>query len=89
MTTYSAGKRRYPVESTFNALVDTGSPITIVSLDCLLDVLVKLRTPNQTLEEWKQGVKDRFQTASLSVKNYDGGEVNIVGQITCLIEGRR
>ena len=25
-----------------NAVVDTGSPITIVSIDCLLDVLVKL-----------------------------------------------
>ena len=29
-----------------NALVDTGSPITIVSIDCLLDVLAKLRTPD-------------------------------------------
>ena len=51
-----------------NALGDTGSPITIVSIDCLLDVLAKLRTPNQTLEEWKQEVKDRFQIASLSEK---------------------
>ena len=36
-----------------NALVDTGSPITIASIDCLLDVFEKLRTPNQTLEEWQ------------------------------------
>ena len=34
-----------------NALVDTGSSITIVSLDRLLDVLAKLRTLNRTLEE--------------------------------------
>ena len=65
-----------------NALVYTGSPITIVSIDCLLDVLAKLRTPNQTLEEWKQKVKDRFQTATLSVNNYGGGEVNVVGQLS-------
>ena len=64
-----------------NALVDTGSPITIVFTDCLLDVLAKLRTPNQTLEEWKQEVKDRFQTATLSVNNYGGGEVNVAGQL--------
>ena len=55
-------------EKMVNALVDTGSPITIASIDCLLDVYEKLRTPNQTLEEWQQEVKDRFQTASLSVK---------------------
>ena len=66
-----------------NALVDTGSPITIVSIDCLLNVLAKLQTPNQTLEEWKQEVKDWFQTASLSVNNYGSGEVNIVGQLLC------
>ena len=64
-----------------NALVDTGSPITIASIDCLLDVFEKLRTPNQTLEEWQQEVKDRFQTVSLSVNNYDGDEVNIIGQL--------
>ena len=64
-----------------NALVDTGSPITMASIDCLLDVIAKLRAPNQTLEEWQQEVKDRFQTASLSVNNYGGGEVNIIGQL--------
>ena len=69
-----------------NALVDTGSPITIASIDCLLDVFEKLRTPNQTLEEWQQEVKDRFQTASLSVNNYGGGEVNIIGQLPVLLK---
>ena len=64
-----------------NALVDTGSPITIASIDCLLDVFAKLRTPNQPLEEWQQEVKDRFQTTNLSVNNYGGGEVNIIGQL--------
>ena len=69
-----------------NALVNTGSPITIVSIDCLLDVLVKLQTPNQAWEQWKQEVKDRFQTTSLSVNNYGGGEVNIVGQLPVLLK---
>ena len=30
------------------ALVDTGSPVTIVSIDCLLDVLAKNRKTDQT-----------------------------------------
>jgi len=33
------------------ALVDTGSPITIVSIKYLLVILAKLRTPGQTVEE--------------------------------------
>ena len=61
-----------------NALVDTGSP---ASIDCLLDVFEKLRTPNKTLEEWQQEVKDQFQTTSLSVDNYGGGEVNVISQL--------
>ena len=44
-----------------NAQVDTGSPITITSIDCLLDVFAKLQTPNQTLEEWQQEVVEHSQ----------------------------
>ena len=33
------------------ALVDTGSPVTIVSIDCLLDILA-----GQSKEQWKQEV---------------------------------
>ena len=36
------------------ALVDTGSPITRVSIECLLDVLVKNRIERQTVQKWKK-----------------------------------
>jgi len=64
------------------ALVDTGSPITIVSMKCLLDTLEKLRMPGQTVDEWRRGVMSRLQSPSLSVSNYGGGEVNIISQIS-------
>ena len=57
------------------ALVDTGSPITIVSIDCLLDILAKNRTDGQTVQEWKEWVEEKLKTPSLSVSNYGGGEV--------------
>jgi len=64
------------------ALVDTGSPVTIVSIKCLLDVLEKLRAPEQIVEDWKRQMRSRFQTPILLVKNYGGGVVNIIGQIS-------
>ena len=64
------------------ALEDTGSPITIVSVDCMLDVLAKNRRSGQAKEEWREEVEKRFLPPTLSINNYGGGEVNIIGQIT-------
>ena len=50
-------------------LVDTGSPVTIVLIDCLLDVLVKNKKTDQTKEEWKEEVKKRFLAPTLSINN--------------------
>ena len=60
------------------ALVDTGSPVTIVSIKCLLDVMEKLRTPGQSVEEWKKEVKSHFQSPSMTVNNYGVGEVIVI-----------
>ena len=49
------------------ALVDTGSPTTIVSLLFLLDVLSKNRTPGQHLEQWREEVKGRLHHTSLNL----------------------
>ena len=42
------------------ALVDTGSPVTIASIDCILSILESLREPSQSPEEWKQEIQKRF-----------------------------
>ena len=35
-----------------NALLDTGSPSTIISLEFLLDALAKQKKPEETPQEW-------------------------------------
>ena len=66
-----------PVE----AMLDTGSPVTIVSLNCLLVALAKSQPPGQTPEEWKAKVKERLQPASMLLKSYSGNELPIVKRI--------
>ena len=64
-----------------NALVDTGSPATIVSLDFLLDSLTKGRAKEQTPTEWKSEVRHRLKPPEVTLHSYGGGGLDIVGQI--------
>ena len=75
-------------EQPVNALVDTGSPVTIVSIDCLLDVLAKNRKTDQT-KEWREEVEKRFLAPTLSINNYGGGEMNIISQLTVTLSHGR
>ena len=65
------------------ALLDTGSPVSIVSLDHFLSVAVANRKPNQPKEEWKREVQQRLQPPSISLRSYGGAELEVVGQSTC------
>ena len=65
------------------ALVDTGSTVTIVSLDFLLQVLLKNRLEGQKREEWKDSVRACLKAPTLTLRDYGGGELNVVGQIIC------
>ena len=51
------------------ALVDTRSPVTIVSTDCMLNVLAKNRKSGQAREEWREEVDKRFLPPTLSINN--------------------
>ena len=70
-----------PVE----ALLDTGSPITIVSLDFLMSSLATQRPKEQSVEDWKQAVKDRVVSPTVALRGYGGGGINIIGQLECTI----
>ena len=51
------------------AMIDTGSPVTIVSLKFILQVLAKKKPDEQTPEEWKWEVKQRLRPPTVSLQN--------------------
>ena len=63
------------------ALLDTGSPVTLVSLEFLLQVLAKRKPCEQTPEEWKQEVRKRLEPTSVALRNYGGGQLPVVRQV--------
>ena len=68
-----------------HALLDTGSPVTIVSLNFVLQALVKQRNESQTPTEWEQEVKARLSPPKLTLQNYGGGDLDIIRQRTANI----
>ena len=68
------------------ALVDTGFPATIVSLNCLLSALAKGRPKNQTPHEWELAVKQRLKPPEITLRSYGGGGLDIVGQLSATIQ---
>ena len=67
------------------ALLDTGSPVTIMSLSFLLKALTQQRTKEQTPAEWEEAVKLRLSPPTLTLQNYGGDELSIVRQLTAVI----
>lgn len=63
------------------ALIDTGSPATIISLKFILNVLAGQKTPNQTVQQWKEDVRKKFLTPDISLQNYGGHRLYILARI--------
>lgn len=67
------------------ALLDTGSPVTIVSLNFVLQALAKQRKESQTPAEWEQEVKPRLSTPKPMLQNYGGGNLDVIRQTSANI----
>ena len=67
-------------------MLDTGSPITIVSAKFLFQALAKHRLPDQTVKEWEDSVRKRLQYSSVRLQSYGRGKLNIIGQIEVNLE---
>ena len=65
------------------ALVDTGSPATIASLDFVLGLFVKEKKPQQTAAEWKEAVLGRLSPPSVTLRAYSGHKLKVTAQV-CL-----
>ena len=66
-----------------DALLDTGSPASIVSLEFLLEALAKQRKPEESPQQWRTRVEKRLQEPPGALLRSFGGEtLNMVCQVT-------
>ena len=63
------------------ALVDTGSPATIVSLEFVLDVLAAQRGSQLTPEQWTEETLKKFSPPDVALKAYGGQPLDILSQV--------
>ena len=63
------------------ALLDTGSPVTIIQLEALLQILAEQQSPNQTSIEWRAAVDSRLEPTTVVLRNYSGDRLQVVRQI--------
>ena len=63
------------------ALIDTGSPTTIISLKLAMRILKQDREQYASLAEWKVAASDRLEPPTMTLKSYTGGELNLIGQL--------
>ena len=62
------------------ALIDTGSPATIISLDFVLDIFAEQRDRRESPEQWRQNTMRKFSPLTISLKNYGGHSLSIISQ---------
>ena len=63
------------------ALLDTGSPATIVSLNLLLEVLASQRPKSQSPTDWRAEVEKRLEPSMVALQNYGGDQLPLIRQI--------
>ena len=65
------------------ALMDTGSPATIVALEFVIDIFVRERRDHQTPAQWRAETLTKLSPPSVLLKAYSGHKLNILSQV-CL-----
>ena len=63
------------------ALLDTGSPATIVSLNLILEVLASQRPKSQSPADWRAEVEKRLEPSMVALQNYGGDKLPLIRQI--------
>lgn len=63
---------------TIEALLDTGSPVTIIRLETLLQLLAKQRCSSETPAEWGAAVESRLEPSAVVLRNYGGDKLRVV-----------
>ena len=67
------------------ALLDTGSPVTITRLETLLQMLANKRCSSETPAKWRTAVESRLEPSAVVLQNYSGDKLRIVREITVTV----
>lgn len=67
------------------ALLNTGSPVSITSLDNFLNVVSENRPPDQSPAAWAEEVHIRIKPSNLVLRSYGGAELPTVRQVSCTL----
>ena len=62
------------------ALVDTGSPVTIMSLKKAVEILATRKGELSSPQEWRERMMEQFQN-HIMLKSYSGDALNVVAQL--------
>ena len=63
------------------ALVDTGSPVTIMSLKKAVQILATRKGEFNSPQEWRERMMEQFQEPAVMLKSYSGDALNVVAQL--------
>lgn len=63
-----------------NALLDTGSPASMISLEFLTEAKLSQKPEDQSHEEWKKSFKPTVHAPEVTLQSYGGSRVFTVGQ---------
>ncbi len=69
-----------------DALLDTGSPATIVSLEFLINARLSQKPDDQSREEWEEYFKKTVQAPDVVLQSYGGNRIFTVGQTEVTIQ---
>ena len=61
-------------------LVDTGCPATIISLEFVVDVFAKNRSPQQTAAQWQVETCKWFSEPNITLSTYGGQRLDILAE---------
>ena len=63
------------------ALLDTSSPVSIISLDFFRRAAAAKQTDQQSPAEWEREVYKHLQPASMSLRSHGGAELPVLAQV--------
>ena len=67
------------------ALIDTGSPVSIMSLKKAVQILALRKGEFNSRQKWKETMIAQFQTSTVMLRSYSGDALNVVTQLPMIL----